>query len=41
MAPDADLKDVFYGCIPFVLMELVIVGLLIAFPRISLFALSR
>jgi TRAP-type C4-dicarboxylate transport system permease large subunit len=40
MAPDVDLKEIFYGCIPFVIMELFIVGLLIAFPQISLFAIS-
>jgi TRAP-type mannitol/chloroaromatic compound transport system permease large subunit len=36
----AELKDVFLGCVPFVIMELIIVGLLIAFPQISLFAVS-
>jgi C4-dicarboxylate transporter DctM subunit len=41
MAPDIELKEVFYGCMPFVLMELIIVGLLIAFPQISLFAISH
>lgn len=40
MAPNVDLKDIFYGCIPFVVMELFIVGLLIAFPQIALFAVS-
>jgi len=39
MAPDVDLKDIFYGCIPFVVMEIIIVGLLIAFPEIALFAI--
>ncbi len=39
MAPNIELKDVFYGCIPFVLMEFMIVGLLIAFPEIALFAI--
>lgn len=37
MAPDIELRDVFYGCIPFVLIELLIVALLIAFPAIALF----
>lgn len=41
MAPEIELKEVFYGCMPFVLMELIIVGLLIAFPQISLFAISH
>lgn len=40
MAPTIPLKDVFMGCMPFVIMELIIVGLLIAFPQISLFAIS-
>ena len=41
MAPDVELKDIFYGCAPFVLMELIIVGLLIAFPEITLFAIAE
>ncbi|MGE0768400.1 MAG: TRAP transporter large permease [Hyphomicrobiaceae bacterium] len=41
MAPDVELKEIFYGCIPFVVMELFIVGLLIAFPQISLFAVGN
>jgi tripartite ATP-independent transporter DctM subunit len=41
MAPEIELKEVFHGCMPFVLMELIIVGLLIAFPQISLFAISH
>jgi C4-dicarboxylate transporter, DctM subunit len=40
MAPDVDLKDIFYGCVPFVMMEIFIVGLLIAFPQIALFAVG-
>jgi len=40
MAPGIPLKDVFAGCMPFVIMELIIVSLLIAFPEISLFAVS-
>ncbi|MFM9846784.1 MAG: TRAP transporter large permease [Hyphomicrobiaceae bacterium] len=40
MAPNIELKDVFLGCVPFVIMELIIVGLLIAFPQISLFAVG-
>jgi TRAP-type C4-dicarboxylate transport system permease large subunit len=39
MAPNIEMKDIFYGCVPFVLMELMIVGLLITFPVISLFAI--
>jgi tripartite ATP-independent transporter DctM subunit len=39
MAPNIEMKDIFYGCVPFVLMELVIVGLLVAFPVITLFAI--
>jgi len=38
MAPNIPLGDVFKGCVPFVVMELIIVALLIAFPEISLFA---
>lgn len=37
MAPTVPLSEVFKGCIPFVLMELLIVALMIAFPQISLF----
>jgi C4-dicarboxylate transporter DctM subunit len=40
MAPNIELKDVFLGCVPFVIMELIIVSLLIAFPQISLFAVG-
>ncbi len=40
MAPGIPLKDVFMGCMPFVIMELIIVSLLIAFPQISLFAVG-
>ena len=40
MAPDVELKDIFYGCVPFVMMEIFIVGLLIAFPEIALFAVG-
>jgi tripartite ATP-independent transporter DctM subunit len=40
MAPGIPLKDVFMGCMPFVIMELIIVALLIAFPQISLFAVD-
>lgn len=39
MAPNVELREIFYGCIPFVLLELLIVGLLIAFPEIALFAI--
>ena len=41
MAPDVPLGEVFKGCLPFVLMELIIVGLMIAFPQISLFLLAE
>jgi TRAP-type C4-dicarboxylate transport system permease large subunit len=37
MAPSVPLSEVFKGCLPFVLMELLIVALMIAFPQISLF----
>jgi tripartite ATP-independent transporter DctM subunit len=40
MAPQVPLKEVFQGCVPFVIMELIIVGILIAFPQISLFLLD-
>lgn len=40
MNPTVPLKEVFLGCIPFVMMELFIVGILIAFPAISLFMLD-
>lgn len=40
MAPDVPLKEIFMGCLPFVLMEIFIVALLIAFPQIALFAVS-
>lgn len=37
MAPEVPLGEVFKGCLPFVVMELIIVGILITFPQISLF----
>mgnify|MGYP003673605830 CR=1 FL=1 len=40
MAPNVELRDMFYGCMPFVMLELMIVAMLIAFPQIALFALS-
>jgi len=40
MAPDIELRDVFHGCVPFVIMELLIVALLISFPQITLFAIA-
>jgi tripartite ATP-independent transporter DctM subunit len=40
MAPQVPLGEVFKGCFPFVLMELLIVGLMIAFPQISLFLVA-
>ncbi len=39
MAPDVDLREIFYGCAPFVFLEILIVALLIAFPDIALFAI--
>lgn len=38
--PEVELKEVFYGCVPFVLMEFLIIALLISFPEIALFAVS-
>lgn len=38
--PSVGLSDVFKGCIPFVIMELFIVGLMLAFPWISLGLIS-
>ncbi len=38
VAPTIELRDVFQGCIPFVLLELMIVALLITFPQVALFA---
>lgn len=40
MAPNVPLGEVFKGCLPFVVMELIIVALLIAFPQISLFLIT-
>lgn len=40
MAPNVELRDVLYGCVPFVILELMIVAILIAFPQIALFAVS-
>lgn len=40
MAPNVELRDMFHGCIPFVILELMIVAMLIAFPQIALFAVS-
>ena len=36
-APEVSLAEVFRGCVPFVIMEIIIVAILIAFPDISLF----
>ncbi|MDF1790764.1 MAG: TRAP transporter large permease [Thalassobaculaceae bacterium] len=36
-APDVSLSEIFRGCIPFVVMEITIVGLMIAFPDFFLF----
>lgn len=41
MAPDVPLGEIFKGCLPFVLMELLIVALMIAFPQISLFLITE
>ncbi|MCB1744314.1 MAG: TRAP transporter large permease subunit [Gammaproteobacteria bacterium] len=41
MVPEVPLGEAFKGCWPFVLLELCIVALLIAFPQIALFALSQ
>jgi len=40
MAPQIPLGEMFKGAVPFVIMELLIVALLIAFPQISLFAIG-
>jgi tripartite ATP-independent transporter DctM subunit len=40
MAPEIPLSEIFKGCIPFVLMELMIVALMLAFPAISLFLIT-
>jgi tripartite ATP-independent transporter DctM subunit len=40
MAPNVELRDMFHGCIPFVILELMIVAMLITFPQIALFAVS-
>jgi TRAP-type C4-dicarboxylate transport system permease large subunit len=40
MAPKVELRDMFHGCIPFVILELMIVALLITFPQIALFAVG-
>ena len=39
MAPKVDLREIFLGCGPFVIMELFIVALLITFSDIALFAI--
>lgn len=36
IVPDIMIEDCFYGCIPFLIMDLLTVGILIAFPQISL-----
>ncbi len=41
MAPNVPLSEIFKGCLPFVIMELLIVALLIAFPQIALFAIAE
>ena len=35
-APEVPMSDIFMGVLPFVLGELVIIGLVIAFPQIAL-----
>ena len=40
MAPDVPLGEVFKGCVPFVIMELIIVAIMISFPQISLFLVN-
>lgn len=39
-APEVPLSEIFYGCVPFVLMEILIVALMITFPQISLFLVA-
>jgi len=38
--PEVSLGEVFKGCVPFVIMELIIVAIMIAFPQISLFLVT-
>lgn len=40
MAPEVEIKEIFMGCIPFVVIEIFIVILLITFPKIALFAIA-
>ena len=40
-APDLELKDVFIGCIPFVIIEIVLVTLLLLVPQIVLWPLGQ
>jgi C4-dicarboxylate transporter DctM subunit len=37
---DLDLKDVFIGCVPFLVIELIIIALLISFPQLVLWPLG-
>jgi tripartite ATP-independent transporter DctM subunit len=38
--PSLSLSEIFKGCIPFVIMEIIIVAIMIAFPQISLFLID-
>jgi TRAP-type C4-dicarboxylate transport system permease large subunit len=40
-APDVPMEDIFMGVMPFVVGELVVIGLLIAFPEIALWLPSQ
>jgi TRAP-type mannitol/chloroaromatic compound transport system permease large subunit len=37
--PQITIREIFQGVMPFFIMEIIIVGLLIAFPAITLFAI--
>lgn len=39
--PEVPLNEVFRGCVPFVLMEILIIGIMLAFPQLSLFLLPN
>ena len=34
--PEVPLSDIFRGCVPFVVMEILVIALMIAFPILSL-----
>jgi len=40
VAPELKIGNVFKGVMPFILMELLLIGLFIAFPEIVLFAVN-